>query len=66
MLFRAWQARAAAAEGGPAAALLRNVALVEALVGVLALVAAGVALLALRPRGRRHTLKLKDLEPPRQ
>ena len=49
MLWRAWEARAAgaAAEGGEAA-LLSRVALVEALVGALALVAAGVALLALR------------------
>jgi hypothetical protein len=65
MLWRAWEARAAgaAAEGGEAV-LLSRVALVEALVGALALVAAGVALLALRRRPRTHTLHLGDLPGP--
>ncbi len=63
MLWRAWQARTAARELGPDGLLLSRIALVELLVGLLALVAAGVALLALRRRGRRHTLRLKDLEP---
>jgi hypothetical protein len=42
--------------------LLGRIALVEALVGVLALVAAGVALLSLRRRRRTHTLHLDDLD----
>lgn len=65
MLWRAWEARSAAAatEGGEAA-LLSRVALVEALVGALALVAAGLALLALRRRPRTHTLQLGDLPGP--
>ena len=62
MLWKAWEARAAAAlADAPHALLLRRVALVEALVGVLALAAAGMALLALRRRRRRHTLHLGDL-----
>jgi hypothetical protein len=63
MLWRAWQARSAA-DGLPAAEslLLRRVALVELLVGLLALAAAGMALLALRRRPHRQTLHLKDLD----
>lgn len=64
MLARAFQARRAAGEVPPAdAPLLSRIALVEALVGVLALCAGGIALLALRRRGRTHTLHLSDVEP---
>ncbi len=64
MLWRAWEAHraAGAADGMPSAVLLSRVALVEALLGALALVAAGVALNALRVRKRAHTLRLSDLE----
>lgn len=61
MLVKAWQAWDAARSPGGDPVLLRRIALVEALVGVLALVAAGVALLALRRRRRTHTLHLDDL-----
>jgi hypothetical protein len=63
MLWKAWDARVAAREvaGAPAAALLSRVALVEALLGALGLVAAGVALGALRTRQRTHTLRLSDV-----
>lgn len=64
MLAKAWEAHAAAADAGAGAVLLQRVALVEALVGVLALAAAGMALLALRPRRRARTLRLRDLAPP--
>jgi hypothetical protein len=61
MLWRAWEAnRAALAESAADAVLLRRMALVEGLVGVLALGAAVVAALALRPRRRRRTLDLGD------
>ncbi len=64
MLWKAWEAHlaAGAAAGTPAAVLLSRVALVEALLGVLGLVAAGVALNALRTRKRAHTLRLGDLD----
>ncbi len=62
--FMAWKAvaahRGARAEGGPGALLLERLALVWALVAALAIGAAIVALLALRPRPRRHTLHLRD------
>lgn len=66
MLVKALAARrAAGAVALPAdAALLERIALVEALVGVLALAAAGMALLALRRRKRTRTLQLKDVERP--
>jgi hypothetical protein len=61
--FMLWKARAAsqAARGelGGDALLLRRVALVEGLVGVLALCAALIAVLALRGRRRRRTLNLR-------
>jgi hypothetical protein len=47
-----------------AALLLRRVALVEALVGVLALGAAAIALLALRPRRHHRLLRLRDPDRP--
>jgi hypothetical protein len=64
MLWKAWEAHAAAgaAAGTPSAVLLSRLALVEALMGILGLVAAGVALTALRLRKRTHTLRLSDLE----
>ncbi len=64
MLWKAWGAHLAAREatGGSGALLLSRIALVEALLGVLGLVAAGVALMALRTRKRTHTLRLGDLE----
>jgi hypothetical protein len=59
MLWKAWDAhRAAAGESAGDALLLRRIALVEGLVGALALAAAVVALLALRKRPRRRTLDL--------
>jgi len=69
MLWRAWEARAAArAIGGPEAALPARIALVEALVGALALVAALAALGALRRRPPSKTLRLpgpgEGLRPP--
>ncbi len=66
MLVKALEARrAAGAVATPAdAALLSRIALVEALVGVLALAAAGMAILALRRRKRTRTLRLKDVERP--
>jgi hypothetical protein len=67
MLWKAHAARGAArAPGGLGAdetVLLSRVALVETLVGVLALAAAALALLALRARRPTRTLKLQDLEP---
>ncbi len=63
LLWKAWGAHLATREaGGSGALLLSRIALVEALLGVLGLVAAGVALLALRARKRTHTLRLGDLE----
>ena len=59
MLWRAWEARAAAARSaGPAALLAERVGIVQALVGVLALVTAAATVLALRRRERRHSLHL--------
>jgi hypothetical protein len=67
MLVKAWYAWGAAAEAGAQQLLLRRIAMVEALVGLLALAAAAVAILAaLRPSRRRHTLRLGDLRPPRE
>jgi hypothetical protein len=61
MLWKALDAsRAAGAAGGGEALLLRRIALVEGLVGVLALAAAAMALIALRRRPRRHSLHLRD------
>ena len=65
MLWKAWESTHAAGASGGDALLLRSVTLVEALVGVLALGAAGIALLALRRRARRHTLDLRGRVPPR-
>jgi hypothetical protein len=66
MLVKAWDARRAAGDAGSGAVRLYRIALVEALVGVLALAAAGMALLALRSRARTHSLHLRDLDrPPR-
>ncbi len=63
MLVKAWEARRGAGLAEPAdAVLLQRIALVEALVGVLALAAAGMALLALRRRKRARTLHLDDVE----
>jgi hypothetical protein len=65
MLWKAYAAsRAAGGELGGDALLLRRVALVEALVGVLALGAAVIALLALRPRRHRRLLRLHDPDRP--
>jgi hypothetical protein len=59
-----WRAQGAWREArGAGAALLERVALVETLVGILALAAAGLALLALRTRRRTHMLRLDDLAP---
>ncbi len=64
--FMLWKAagthRAAAQAGGADGVLLSRLALVWALVGVLALAAAAMALLALRERPRRHTLHLGDVK----
>ncbi|WP_041454072.1 hypothetical protein [Anaeromyxobacter sp. K] len=62
MLVRAWQAWDGARTPGGDPVLLQRIALVEALVGVLALVAAGIALLSVRRRRRTHTLRLDDLD----
>ena len=63
LLWKAWGSHAAAraAGSGAEALLLSRMALVEGLMGILGLVAAGVAFLALRPHRRRHTLHLGDL-----
>jgi hypothetical protein len=59
MLWRAVEAwRASAALDGAASALQQRVALVEALIGVLALLTAGGAALSLRKRRRRASLQL--------
>jgi hypothetical protein len=64
--FMLWKAvdsyRAAPHVGGSGDDLLAWIAAVEALVGVLALTAAAIALLSLRPRRRKHTLVLRDVE----
>lgn len=64
MLWKAWGAHlaAGAAAGSAEGLLYSRMALVEALMGVLGLAAAGVALLALRTRKRTHTLQLSDLQ----
>ncbi len=64
MLVKALDAHRAAADAGAGAVLLERVALVEALVGILALAASAMALLALRRRKRTHSLRLRDLDPP--
>lgn len=57
----AWRAAPdAAASNG---ALLQWIGVVEALVGVLALAAATIAALSLRPKRRKHTLVLGDVRP---
>jgi hypothetical protein len=62
MLWRAVEAhRAAYTLEGADAALASRMALVWALVGALALLAAAAAALALRPRHRRKSLRLDDL-----
>ncbi len=63
LLWKAWGTHLAAraAAGSSGAQLLSRMALVEALLGILGLAAAGVALLALRTRRRTHTLRLSDL-----
>ncbi|BDG06008.1 hypothetical protein [Anaeromyxobacter oryzae] len=66
MLVKALEARRAAADAGSGALLLQRVALVEALVGILALGASAMAVLALRGRKRTHSLRLRDLDPPRR
>jgi hypothetical protein len=62
MLWRAFEAHAAAGGAeGPEAVLLARVALVEALMGALGLLAAAMAVRALRRRPRTHSLHLGDL-----
>jgi hypothetical protein len=59
MLWRAWEARAVARlVPGPERVLGERIALVEALVGALAVVTGAAALLSLRRRERRHSLHL--------
>lgn len=66
MLLKALAAHRGARLAEPAdAVLLGRIALVEALMGALALAAGGVALLALRRRSRSHTLHLEDVARPR-
>ena len=59
--------RAARAPGAGSPVLGDRLALVMALVGLLAILTAGAALLQLRPKERRHSLHLKESrrEPPR-
>jgi hypothetical protein len=64
MLWKAWENAQGAGAAGDAL-LLRRVALVEALVGVLALGAAVIAFLSLRQRPRRRSLSLRHRAPPR-
>ena len=62
MLAKAWAAHRGAGLAEPAdAILLTRIALVEALMGALALAAGAVALLSLRRRRRTHTLHLEDV-----
>lgn len=62
MLWKAVDALLAAPHvGGSGGVLLRRVAAVEALIGVLALGAALIALLSLRTKRRKHTLVLRDV-----
>jgi hypothetical protein len=56
--------RAASHVGGSGDDLLAWIAAVEALAGVLALTAALIAFLSLRPRQRKHTLVLRDVRRP--
>jgi hypothetical protein len=66
MLWRAWEARAAARLlPGPERVLGDRIALVEALVGVLAAGTGILALLPLRRRQRRHSLHLPPGGRPR-
>ncbi len=59
MLWRAWQALGVARKLAPTdAGLERWIALVEALVGLLAVLTGLAALASLRRRPRRHTLHL--------
>jgi len=64
MLYRAWEARAAA-KGlfGPARVLAERIALVQLLVAALAFVTAAATLFALRPRERRRSLHLEATKP---
>ncbi|WP_242345257.1 hypothetical protein [Anaeromyxobacter terrae] len=63
MLWKAYDsARGARALQGGEALLLQRIALIEALVGVLALGAAFVAAAALRSRRRKRTLTLGDAD----
>ena len=68
MLWRAWEARAVARlVAAPERVLGERIALVEALVGALAIVTGAAALLSLRRRDRRHSLHLPPggrLRPP--
>lgn len=69
MFWRALEARRAAAtlEGagtGGDALLFSRLSLVFGLVGLLALLAAGMALAALRPRRRKPSLSLPEGPPP--
>jgi hypothetical protein len=66
MLWRAWEARLASrALAGTARLLPERIALVEALVGLLALLTGVAALLQLRRRERRHSLHLRgEAGPP--
>jgi len=59
MLWRAWEGWAGARLlGGAGRVLADRLALVEALVGLLAILTGVVALLSLRRRERRHSLHL--------
>lgn len=60
MLWKAYGATRAARTFAGGDALLLRIAMIEALVGVLALGAAAIAAAALRPRRRRRSLDLHD------
>jgi hypothetical protein len=65
MLWKGWQSLGTSRTvEGPGAALAGRVAVVFALIGLLALLAAGVALSSLRPRRRLRTLHLEGLRAP--
>jgi len=65
MLWRAWEARAVARlVPAPERVLAERIALVEALVGALAIVTGAAALLSLRRRDRRHSLHLPPAARP--
>jgi len=66
MLWRAWQAFRVEGLGGPSRLLAERIAAVETLVAVLALVTGLATLFALRPRERRHTLRLGASKPPQE